>query len=112
MKADNVAAAQKGPKIAPDLEEAIEEDDDGDILVEDQGNADDGDENGDLLKDKYIKKPKAPKSDTAKKPAAKKGKKATKDPEDLEDDSQEEPKPRYSRAGKTKATAARGKTKK
>jgi replication factor C subunit 1 len=114
MKASNVVAAQKGPKIAPDLEEAIEEDDDGDILVDDQGIADDDDENGDLLKDKYIKKPKAPKGGVSKKPAAKKGKKITKDkdPEDFEDESEEEPKPINARAGKTRGTAARGKAKK
>lgn len=109
MKASNVIATQKGPKIAPDLEEAIEEDDDGEILVEDQDNADDDDENGDLLKDKYIKKPKAPRGDASKKPAAKKGKKTTKDRENLEDESEEEPKPKNARAGKTKGTAARKK---
>jgi replication factor C subunit 1 len=112
MKVSNVVAAQKGPKIAPDLEEAIEEDDDGEILVDDQGNGDDDDENGDLLKDKYIKKPKAPKGDVSKKPAAKKGKKTTKDPEHFEDESEQEPKPKNASAGKAKGTAVRGKAKK
>ncbi len=111
MKAGNVAAAQKGPKIAPDLEEAIEEDDDIDILVESQGNIDDEDENGDLLKDKYIKKPKAPKGDTSKKVAAKKSKKTTEDHQDLEDESEEEVKPKSARVGKTREIAARGKAK-
>jgi replication factor C subunit 1 len=109
MKATNLAATQKGPKIAPDLEEAIEEDDDGDILVDDQVNGDDDDENSDLLKDKYIKKPKAPKGDTSKKMAPKKGKKAAKDPDDLEDESEVE---KNIRAGKTKGPAARGRAKK
>jgi len=112
MKASNVVA-QKGPKIAPDLEEAIEEDDDTEILVDDQDNTDD-DGNGDLLKDKYIKKPKASKGDGPKKPTAKKGKKTKKDkdPEDFEDESEEESKPKNARAGKMKGTAARGKAKK
>src|SRR5277367_4746386 len=102
MKASNVVAAQKGPKIAPDLEEAIEEDDDGEILVDDQGIADDDDENGDLLKDKYIKKPKASKGDASKKPTTKKGKKNAKEkePEDFEDESEEEPGPKNARAAK------------
>lgn len=68
MKATNVLAPKKQAKEAPDLEEAIEEEDDGEAVeapdVED-------DDEIDFKKDKYIKQPK-------KKPA-KKGAKAAKD---------------------------------
>lgn len=112
MKASNVVAAQKGPKIVPDLEEAIEDEDDGEVLVEDQGNADDDDESGDIFSDKYIKKPKAQKDAAPKKPANKKGKKTSNDKEDLEDKSEDEPKQKEARTGKAKVTAQRGKGKK
>jgi replication factor C subunit 1 len=111
MKVSNVVAAQKAIKIAPDLEEAIEEDDDGDMLVEDQVNADD-DESADLLKDKYIKKPKSLKSNTARKATTKKGKKDTKDLEDFDDMSEEEPKSSNARARKTKGSGIQARAKK
>ncbi|KAG6023324.1 hypothetical protein E4U41_002049 [Claviceps citrina] len=56
MKASNVVAPKKQAKEMPDLEEAIEEEDDGEAVevVE----ADDDDDEIDLKKDKYIKQPK------------------------------------------------------
>ncbi|KAG5982927.1 hypothetical protein E4U55_001127 [Claviceps digitariae] len=66
MKATNVVAPKKQTKEAPDLEEAIEEEDEGEVVE-----AVDADEDEiDLKKDKYIKQPK-------KKPAAKKATKAS-----------------------------------
>ncbi|KAJ2893674.1 Replication factor C subunit 1 [Zalerion maritima] len=66
MKASNIVAPKKQAKEVPDLEEAIEEEDDGADEV-DPNAADDED---DLKKDKYIKQPKkkaAPKKKTARK---------------------------------------------
>ena len=71
MKASSVAAPKAQPKQAPDLEEAIEEEDDGAVAEP----ADEDDEEIDLKKDKYIKQPK-------KKPAPKKGTKAVADGDD------------------------------
>jgi len=76
MKASAVLAPKKAKKEAPDLEEAIEESDDGEAVDE----APDETEAGDINKDKYIKAPK-------KKPAAKangKGKKRA-----IDDDAEE-----------------------
>lgn len=56
MKASNVTATKKIGKPAPDLEEAIEEDDDAEAL--DAVEVDE-DEDLDLKGDKYIKQPKA-----------------------------------------------------
>lgn len=113
MKASNVVAPQKVPKSAPDLEEAIEEEDDGEILAEEQADA--VDDEVDISKDKYIKKPKTSKDNASKKPGAKKGKKASKGKEDrteetAEIESGEDMKPKKARAGKV--TAAKGKAKK
>lgn len=55
IKASNVLAPKKNSKEVPDIEDAIEADDDEGELVEP---ADDDDEI-DLKKDKYIKQPKA-----------------------------------------------------
>lgn len=95
MKATNVVAPKKPTKEMPDLEEAIEEEDDGDVLEVPE--AEDDDEI-DFKKDKYIKQPKAKKA-TKKKAAA-----ATNDDEDDEQ-------PKKGRA-KAKATGAKGKGKK
>ncbi|TPX13152.1 uncharacterized protein E0L32_006352 [Thyridium curvatum] len=96
MKASNVAAPRKMAKEAPDLEEAIEEEDDADVLepVEVE------DEDMDLKGDKYIKQPKA-----KAKRATKKAAKAADDDDD--DDGGAKPKGK----GKGKA-AGRGKGKK
>jgi replication factor C subunit 1 len=63
MKASSVLAAKKTKKDVPDLEEAIEESDDGEPVDE----SPDKEEEGDLSLDKYIKAPKkkaAPKANT------------------------------------------------
>jgi replication factor C subunit 1 len=54
MKASSVLAPKKSKKDVPDLEEAIEESDDG----EPDDESPDKEEEGDLSKDKYIKAPK------------------------------------------------------
>jgi replication factor C subunit 1 len=89
MKASNVVAPAKVTKAAPDLEEAFEEEDEGEVVAEVQDDEDDVD----FKKDKYIKQPKA------KKAAPKK--KAAKDDEEG-DDSDEDVKPKK---GKAKAKA-------
>ncbi|RCI16513.1 hypothetical protein L249_2417 [Ophiocordyceps polyrhachis-furcata BCC 54312] len=55
MKASNVVAPKKQAKEAPDLEEAIEDDDDAEVAEVDD------EEDVDLTKDKYIKQPKTKK---------------------------------------------------
>ncbi|KFY08269.1 hypothetical protein V492_06392 [Pseudogymnoascus sp. VKM F-4246] len=67
MKASNVVAPAKATKEMPDLEEAIEESDNGEALVETPD--DNEEEDMDISKDKYIKKPKAKKA-AGKKPKA------------------------------------------
>lgn len=95
MKASNVGAApKKATKDVPDLEEAIEEEDEGDALEAADVVEDDED---DIKGDKYIKQPKA----KAKKPA-KKAKAA-------DDDDGDEEKPKAK--GRAKAPA-KGKAKK
>jgi replication factor C subunit 1 len=102
MKAGNIVAPAKTTKQAPDLEEAFEEEDDGEVITEPK----DEDEELDLKKDKYIKQPKV------KKPAAKKATKkgSKKDDETQGEDSEEEAKPKKARA--KKAPPAKGKGKK
>ncbi|KAI0385362.1 replication factor RFC1 C terminal domain-containing protein [Hypomontagnella monticulosa] len=94
MKASAATAPKAASREKPDLEEAIEEDDE---VVEAVEVADE-DEDVDIEKDKYIKKPKA-------KSAKKGGKKAAK----AEDDDDDE-KPAKGR--KSKAGGAKGKAKK
>ncbi|UNI20114.1 DNA replication factor C complex subunit Rfc1 [Purpureocillium takamizusanense] len=85
MKASNVLAPKKQTKEAPDLEEAIEEEDEADVAEPIEVD----DDEIDFKKDKYIKQPKA------KKPA----KKATKKSKDAADDD----------GGETKAKTGKGK---
>jgi len=95
MKASNVVAPAKAKQAAPDLEEAFEEEDEGEVVAE----VKDVDDEADITKDKYIKQPK-------KKPAAKKAapkKKAAKE-EDDDDESEEDVKPKKAKA-KPKAKA-------
>ncbi|KAJ5223825.1 Replication factor C subunit 1 [Penicillium chermesinum] len=94
MKASNVTAPKKGAKEKPDIEDAIDESDEGEVVEEAK---DDEDEELDLKKDKYVSQPK--KKPAAKGKAAKKGKKAVED--DFIDDSEE--KPKKGRKGKAKA---------
>ena len=93
LKASSVTAPKQQAKEAPDLEEAIEEEDDAQLAEP----AEEDDDEIDLKKDKLIKAPK-------KKPAKKPAKKAAKAADD-EDDA-EKPK-----KGKGKAKAATGKGK-
>lgn len=103
MKASNAAAAKptSAKREKPDLEEAIDESDDGEIVEEVKDEDDEGDV--DLSKDKYVKQAKkkkaaAPKA-VAKGAAKGKGKKKAAADEDEEDiDSEEEVKPKKSRA--------------
>ncbi|MCJ1392457.1 hypothetical protein MMC18_005324 [Xylographa bjoerkii] len=109
MKAGGLAPMKKAKEV-PDLEEAIEESDDGDEILADA--ADDDEEELDLKKDKYVtaaKKKAAPKKAAAKK--AKSKVKKEDDEEDEEMDSEEDVKPAKGK-GKGKATAARGRPKK
>lgn len=85
MKASTVTAPAKAPKVVPDLEEAIEEEE-GDVM---ESKEEDDDED-DIKADKYIKQPKA------------KGKKAAKKGDDEDN---EQPKAR----GKKGATRGKGK---
>ncbi|KAL7624026.1 DNA replication factor C complex subunit Rfc1 [Parahypoxylon ruwenzoriense] len=97
IKASSVAAPKMASRDKPDLEEAIDEGYD-DAEVVDAVEVADEDDDVDIEKDKYIKKPKA-------KGAKKGGKKAAK--ADNDDDEDEKPKGR-----KNKASGARGKVKK
>lgn len=87
IKATSVIAPKKLPKEKPDLEDAIDNSDEGEeITPESETRADDEEEELDLKKDKYVKIPKAKKA-PAKKGAAKGGKKNTKSKKrDLESD--------------------------
>lgn len=96
MKASSVAAPKKAAKEMPDLEEAIEEEDEGDVLEPVEA------EDDDLSKDKYIKQPKA----KAKRAPKKAAKAAAED--DADEDEVKPPKGR----GRPKASAPKGKVKK
>ncbi|KAI1322954.1 replication factor RFC1 C terminal domain-containing protein [Xylariaceae sp. FL0255] len=93
MKATAVGAMKASAKEKPDLEEAMEDEDDGELPDAADKAADE--EDNDLEKDKYIKKPKA----KGGKKGAKKG--ATKD----EDDEDEKPKGKGKKAGGAKGRA-------
>ncbi|KAI1349385.1 replication factor RFC1 C terminal domain-containing protein [Xylaria sp. FL0043] len=97
MKASAVVGSKKVAKDKPDLEEAIDDEDDAEApeaaeVVED-------DEDEDITKDKYIKKPKAK--------GAKRGPKKTPKAEADDDGEEEKPKGRGRKAG-----TAKGKSKK
>lgn len=96
IKASNVLAPKKLAKEVPDLEEAIEEADDAEVLEAPDAEEDD---ELDLKRDKYIKQPKA------KKPAKKTAKAKAAD-----DDDSEEAKPKG--RSKAKPAASKGKAKK
>lgn len=90
MKANNTMAPKAAKKEAPDLEEAIEEEDEADLVETPEVDEDEID----LKKDKYIKQPKAKKA-TKKKTA--------------DDDDDDKPKRGRPQA---KATGAKGRAKK
>ena len=111
MKATtNVTVARKSARDAPDLEEAIEEEDDADVVAEPVD--DDEEEELDLKKDKYIKQPKA----KAKRAAPKKSAKAKAaaggddlDGDDGDDGDDAAPKARGKAKAAPKKPAGRGK---
>ena len=110
MKASNVVAPKRAGKEKPDIEEAIDESDDAEVI--DDAPDEEDDLGGDLSKDKYVKAPKGKKGGATANKTAAKGKKRTKaeaDENEGEDD-EEESKPKK---GKAKAKApAKGKGKK
>ncbi|KAI0833015.1 DNA replication factor C, large subunit [Hypoxylon sp. FL0890] len=99
MKASGVIAPAKATREKPDLEEAIDEEDD-DIEAAQAVEAVDEDDDVDIEKDKYIKKPKAK--------SAKKGGKKTAKSKDGDEDEDEKP----AKGRKGKAGGAKGKAKK
>lgn len=92
MKASNVVAPAKSVKQAPDLEEAFEDEDDGEVLAEPAEEEDDEA----LKKDKYIKQPKAKKVAAGKK----KGSRGKVDDDDGDGDDGEEVKPKAAAKGR------------
>lgn len=105
MKASGVVAPPKVKAQVPDLEEAFEEEDDGQVIAEPK---DEEEDDLDLKKDKYIKQPKAKK--VAAKKAAPKRKAVKKDDDDDEgDDSEVEVKPKKAKTKKGPAIKAKGK---
>lgn len=108
MKASSVVAPKKQPKERPDIEDAIEESDEEEEVV-DADVKEDEEEELDLKKDKYVK---VPKKSTARGGGAGKGKKAAKGKkvkdeeegeDDFIDDEDEKPKKARGRKGKGKA---------
>ncbi|PGH36708.1 replication factor C subunit 1 [[Emmonsia] crescens] len=108
MKATSVVAPKHVAKVKPDLEDAIDESDEGEeILGEEETKGDESDL--DLKKDKYVKLPKkapARKGKAAAKPQAKKTKKKVVDDDDEDEDSEEDVKPKR---GARKARKLKGK---
>lgn len=97
IKASNVVAPKKLTKEKPDLEEALEESDEGEVI----DIKEEEDEDLDLSKDKYVKQPKKKRAARAAKGKGAKKAKA----EDDEDSEDEKP-------TKGKGKAAKGKGKK
>jgi replication factor C subunit 1 len=81
MKVSSITAPKGLPKVKPDIEDAIDESDEGEI-PEDDVKGDDESEELDLKKDKHVKVPKKP---VAQRGAAGRAKKATKGKKDDED---------------------------
>lgn len=111
MKASQVLAPKKVKRDAPDLEEAIEESDEGDAS-DVEGKGDDEEEELDLKKDKYVKAPSKKKAAAKKDEGAKgvrakgkgKGKGKVKEESEVEEESEEEVKklPPKSKGGRPK----------
>jgi replication factor C subunit 1 len=104
MKASNVLVPKKLPKVKPDIEDAIDESDEEEEILDGGEKAEDEDEELDLKKDKYVK---LPKKSAIQKGAAGKGKKTTKGKKNGDDfiDDDEDEKPKKGRKGKGKAKA-------
>ncbi len=107
MKSSTVAGPAKKSRDKPDLEEAIEESDEGELLADPE--KEEEDEELDLKKDKYVSAPKKRKAAAPKK-AAKKGK--GKVAEENEESEEEEVKPKGKGKAKAKSTAGKAKGKK
>ena len=103
MKASTAAPPSAKSRAKPDLEEAIDEDDDDQILVDPA--VEDAEEELDLKKDKYVSAPKKRKA-----PPKKSGKKAGDD--SAEEDEDEPPAKKGKTAGKAAVKTAKGKGKK
>lgn len=102
MKASNVGAAKasSAKKEKPDLEEAIDESDDAEV-VEEVKDEDEDEGDVDFSKDKYVKQPKKKKAAAAKPVAKGKGKKKTAAADDDDEeigDSEEDVKPKKGKA--------------
>ncbi|KAL4910116.1 hypothetical protein BDW74DRAFT_144468 [Aspergillus multicolor] len=106
MKASNVLAPKKAPKEKPDIEDAIDESDDDEVLADETKDDEDNDEI-DLKKDKLIRVPKksAAKKGSAKSSTSTKGKGKSKkaNQDDFIDDEDNAPKPKKARGRKPKA---------
>lgn len=103
MKATSVVASKKLPKVKPDIEDAIDESDEEEEILD--AEIEDESEELDLKKDKYVKLPKKP---AAQKGASGKSKKASKgkkgdEGDFVDDDEDEKPKKGRGRKGKGKA---------
>ncbi|KAL1600896.1 DNA replication factor C complex subunit Rfc1 [Nothophoma quercina] len=103
MKASSVVAPKKQAKEKPDLEEALDESDEGEVIEE----VKDEDEDVDLSKDKYVKQPKKKAAPKKKATATGKGKKRA--AEDDDDEEEEQVKPKAKGKGKAAATKAKKK---
>ena len=113
MKASNIVAPAKTTKEVPDLEEAMEEEDD-EVAVEPK---EEDDDEADLKKDKYIKQPKAKKQTAERKAAPKKASKTKaknddEDEDDEDDGSEEGVKPKKAAKPRGRPAGAKGKGKK
>lgn len=97
MKASDVVAPKKMPKEKPDIDDAIAESDEEEVVEEDAKEGEEGEEL-DLKKDKYVRQPK---KSAAKKGNGSKGKKGKK----AEEQADEEEKPKKGRGRKPKAKA-------
>lgn len=106
VKATNVLGVSKGAgkKEKPDLEEAVDESDADDGLLDADAKEEGEDDELDLKKDKYVKVPKKKAAPKAKADAKGKGKRKKADQEDDDDDEEEDVKPKK----KSAAGGARG----
>ncbi|RHZ64473.1 replication factor C subunit 1 [Aspergillus thermomutatus] len=100
MKASSVAVPKKMPKERPDIEDAIDESDEAEVL-EDDAQDNDETEELDLKKDKYVRVPKKSAAQKGASGKGKKGKKANVNDDFIDDDE----KPKKGKGRKTKAKA-------
>jgi replication factor C subunit 1 len=105
MKSGGVTASVRLTKEVPDLEEAIEEEDDEAAFSEPR--LEDEEEELDLSKDKYVKQPKVKKPSAGKKAVAR-SRKMPRDTKDA-DESEEETRPKKARTGRAKGIPTKAK---